>query len=58
MGGDDRGTEDVANKVTVTQQAQEADGADVGERTRYPRRERRVPARFNDFEMGEGESEQ
>ena len=58
MVGDDRGTVDVENRVTVTQQAQEADRADVGERTRYPRRERRVPARFKDFEMGEGESEQ
>ena len=39
----------------VTQQAQEADGAVVGERTRYPRRERRVPVRYKDFETGEGE---
>ena len=55
MGGDNRDTMDVENRVTVTQQAQEADRADVGERARYPRRERRVPARFKDFEMGEGE---
>ena len=48
MGGDDRGT------VDVTQRAQEADRAEVGERARYPRRERRVPARFKHFEMGEG----
>ena len=39
----------------VTQQAQEADGAVVEERTRYPRRERRIPARYKDFEMGEGD---
>ena len=39
----------------VTQLAQEADGADVGVGTRYPRRERRMPTKFKDFEMGEGE---
>ena len=39
----------------VNQQAQEADGAVVEERTRYPRRERRIPARYKDFEMGEGD---
>ena len=39
------------------EQAQEANRADVGGRTRYQRRERRVPARFKDFEMGEGENE-
>ena len=55
MGGDDTGTVDVTDRGTVTQQAQEANGANNGERTRYPRRERRVPAKFKDFEMGEGE---
>ena len=39
----------------VTRRAQEADGAVVGERTRYPRRERRMSARYKDFEMGEGD---
>ena len=39
----------------VAQLAQEADGAVVEERTRYPRRERRIPARYKDFEMGEGD---
>ena len=56
MGGDDAGTVvEVKDRGLATQQAQEVDGATAGERTRYPRRERRIPARYKDFEMGEVE---
>ena len=38
----------------AAQQAQEADGAMVEEVPRYPGRERRMPTKYKDFEMGEG----
>ena len=53
VGGDDSAVDLLADQIIspAQPQNQEADGANAWERPRYPRRERRVPARFKDFEM-------
>ena len=53
VGGDDSGMDNTADQVTSPAQprSQDMDGADAGESPRYPRRERRKPIRFKDFEM-------
>ena len=52
MGGDDSAADLLADQIIspAQPQNQEVDGANAGERPRYLRRERRVPARFKDFE--------
>ena len=50
--GADVGRVQVVRDVTMLAQA--VDGAMTEGQTRYPRRERRIPAKYKDFEMGEG----